>query len=219
MGLCLAALGCTAAEPARPRPPAPPAPAITLEAQALELARSSQPVAEHRRLSVLCGEWLVTMVAVDERGDEVELARGEGQLESMLDGRFLRWSATLSIAGAQRMTTGFLGFDLRSREYELLMISNLATGMEVAKGRGDPERGGLRFTLEQIDPATGSRARAVSVLRLVSPEHFVLDQIAVDAGGGERVVQRHHYRRKPATPAARSAGAPSAMKSARTRAG
>lgn len=217
LALSLAALGCTAAEPARPRALAANAPAPTLEAQTLELARASLPGAEHRRLSVLCGHWNVTMVAVDLRGEETELATGGGELEWVLDGRFLRWSATLSIAGAPRSTTGFLGFDLRRREYELLMISNLATGMSVATGLGDPQRTGLRFTLEAVDPTTGVRARAVSVLRLVSPDHFVLDQVAVDAEGRERVVQRHHYRRRAAAPPAAAGAATDATTSTRTR--
>ncbi len=157
------------------------------------------------------------MVAVDEQAAETELARGEGELEWKLDGRFLQWTATLSIAGAPRTTTGYLGFDVRSKEYELLMISNLATGMQVALGRGDPERDGLRFTLEQLDPETGAGIRAVSVLRLISKDHFALDQLASDGNGHERVVQRHHYRRRAPTAAEPSGAAPPTT-STRTRA-
>lgn len=188
---------CATAAPERPQSQSvAPAPPLSLEAQTIELERGSRPGPEHHRLAALCGEWNVTMVSVDERGRETEIARGVGQLESILDGRFVRWSATLGIAGAPRTTMGFLGFDLRSKTYELLMISNLATGMEVARGQGDPERGGLRFTLEQVDPASGASIRAISVLRIVSKDHFALDQIANDSVGQERVVQRHHYRRK-----------------------
>jgi hypothetical protein len=194
-------------------PRAPP----SLEEQTLALERASRPGPEHHRLSVLCGAWNVTMVAVDEQATEIELARGEGELEWKLDGRFLQWTATLSIAGAPRTTTGYLGFDVRSKEYELLMISNLATGMQVALGRGDPERGGLRFTLEQLDPETGAAIRAVSVLRLISKDHFALDQLASDGDGRERVVQRHHYRRRAPTAAEPSGAAPPTT-STRTRA-
>jgi hypothetical protein len=173
-----------------------PSVAPSLEQQTVELERASRPGPEHRRLSALAGQWDVAMVSVDDHGQETELARGEGDLEWVLDGRFLRWSATLGIAGAPRTTTGFLGFDRRNREFELLMISNLATGMEVATGRGDPERGGLRFELEQFDPEFSTRIRAISVLRLLTKDHFALDQVATDANGRERVVQRHHYRRR-----------------------
>ncbi len=200
LGIALlgASLGsCTTAEPARPQVVAPSV-APSLEQQTIELERASRPGPEHRRLDVLAGEWDVAMVSVDAQGRETELARGEGDLVWVLDGRFLSWSATLGIAGAPRTTTGYLGFDRRSRDYELLMISNLATGMEVATGRGDPERAGLRFTLEQFDAALSTRVRAISVLRLLTRDHFVLDQVSTDAGGRERVAQRHHYRRRAA---------------------
>lgn len=216
--LCWTASSCVAPEPARPQSVAPPAPP-SLEVQTIELERASRAGPEHHRLSVLCGAWNVTMVAVDEHAAETEIARGEGELAWMLDGRFLHWTATLSIAGAPRTTTGFLGFNTRSKEYELLMISNLATGMQVASGRGDPERGGLRFTLEQLDPATGARIRATSLLRLLTKDHFALDQTANDASGVERVVQRHHYRRRAAAPAASGTPASGTTTSAHTRGG
>src|SRR5215213_8483691 len=115
--LCVLVTGCTAPAPARPSGPAATRPAMSLEEQTRELASGSAPTDMHTSLAPLCGSWDVSVVALDAGGAETELAQGTGELESILGGRFLAWRATLSIAGAPRTTTGFLGFDVRTKRY------------------------------------------------------------------------------------------------------
>jgi hypothetical protein len=76
------------------------------------------------------------------------------------------------------------------------MISDLATGMGVARGGGALEHEGIAFTLEQFDPQSGLRLRMTSILRALARDHFVLEQIGTDAEGEERVVRRTHYHRR-----------------------
>lgn len=182
---------CVASEPARIAPSVRPVPAVSIEAQVDELVRASEPREAHRALDPLVGRWAVALCDVDGAGRETELARGHARIDWVLDGRFLRWDAELSIAGQPRQTTGYLGFDKRGGVYELLMISNLATGMSVAQGSGDLARSGIRFQLEQADPRSGSILRMQSRLALMTPDHFALDQLADDG----RIVRRTHYRR------------------------
>lgn len=170
-------------------------PPTTIEDQAAEAARRSQPRPEHRALAPLAGEWAVTVVDVDEHGGESGPHTGSARIEWVLGGRFLSWNAFLGIGGHDYATTGYLGFDVNSAEYQLLMISDLATGMGVARGRGDVSQRGIRLTLEVADPSNGAIRRAQSVLRVVDSDHFVLEQIGLDAAGVERVVRRTHYRR------------------------
>lgn len=174
----------------------------TLEQQAADAERASQPRAEHHALDPLAGSWSTSLVSVSPEGAESDPHPGSAQIRLVLGGRYLDWDATLEIGGVVHETTGFLGFDLNDGEYENLMISDLATGMSVAHGRGDIAGAGIKLVLEVADPSSGAIKRAQSTLRLVDKDHFVLEQLGIDAQGNERIVRRTHYRR--ANVAARS---------------
>lgn len=190
----LALAGCQAPDPRTlPRPGAAiPAEPRSLEEQVRELSAASRPGAMHQRLDALVGDWIVRLceVAVDQ--GERELARGDARIEWVHERRFLAWRASLEIAGS---TSGFLGYDQRSKQYQLLMISSLSSGMGVASGTGDLDDPGISFSQEILDAGTGARLRMTSILRSLGPDHFVLDAMGVDERGTERVVRRTHYER------------------------
>ena len=79
-----------------------------------------------------------------------------------------------------------------------MMISDLATGMEIARGSGEIRGAGIVFEIEQVDPATGARLVARSRLRTVSADHFVLEQLEPMPSGKDRVTRVWHYRRAAA---------------------
>ena len=164
----------------------------TLQEEVAMLARASRPGPIHAGLRALAGSWEVSLVSVAFDQSEREEARGTAVLEWVHDGRFLSWAADIGGTGT---TSGFLGFDLRHAQYQLLMISSLSTGMGVATGYGDLAGEGIRFTQEIVDPPSGRRMRMTSTLRLVDADHFVLDAFGVDERGEERVLRRTHYRR------------------------
>jgi len=170
-------------------------PVQSIEDQAREAANDSRPRKEHRALSPLAGRWKTTVVQVDASNGESDPHEGTASIEWVLGGRYLQWSTVLGIGGQDYATTGFLGFYVNESEYQLLIISDLATGMGVARGRGDLAERGIRLTLEVPDSSSGAIRRAQSVLRLVGPDHFVLEQLGIDPSGVERIVRRTHYRR------------------------
>ena len=169
----------------------------TLEHRVAELERASEPGPEHRALDPLVGDWRTVLASVGPDGGEVPLAAGTARVHWALDGRYLRWEASLEVAGVARQTSGFLGFDRRAANYVYFTVTSLSTGMSIARGVGELARGGIRFELEQVDPRTSVVVRMKSVLRL-EPDGFVLDQIGPDEGGREHVVQRTRYRRADA---------------------
>jgi Protein of unknown function (DUF1579) len=199
--LTLFVVACETPDPAGRRPlppvqaPANAPPPVPLEAQAKELLAGSKPGREHQALEPLLGEWDVSLSTVSPDGTESEPFRGHATLAWILGGRFLRWDANVDFAGVPGTTTGFLGFDARSRRYQLMMISDLATGMEIARGGGDLRGTGLVLELEQVDARTGNRLLARSRLRSLSSDHFVLEQLEGGAEGKDRTVRVWHYRR------------------------
>jgi hypothetical protein len=189
----------------RPPPPAaatvsPVADPVPLEEQVKGLASQSRPGARHAALGPLAGTWDVVLSDIGADQRETERFRGNATLAWILGGRFLRWDVAVDFGGVPGTTTGFLGFDSRLDEYELLMISDLAQGMAVAHGTGELAAQGLVFTVEQLDPRSGGRARSRSRLRLLAGDHFILQQLEPDSpgagsGGGEHVTRVWHYRR------------------------
>jgi hypothetical protein len=188
---------CVASEPTRAehKPTNLFAPPPTLEDQAKEAAKASQPRREHHALDPLVGTWVTKLVDVSPDGKESDVHAGSARISWVLGGRYLSWDATLEIGGDVHETTGYLGYDLNQGEYQLLMISDLATGMSVARGRGDIAAKGIRLSIEVVDPTSGAIKRAQSTLRLIDKDHFELDQLGIDTTGDERIVRRTHYRR------------------------
>lgn len=192
----LLAASCVS-HPEKPAPrnlPSAPPPGLAQQASLQEAA--TKPGKQHRALDPLVGAWITSNVATDERGNESDAVAGRAAIDWVLGGRYLRIDANLAIPGAATHTwSGFLGFDLAQDEYQWLMVSDLSTGMGVARGRGELGRGGIRFVLDVVDPRTGAMARATSLLRAIAADHVVLEQIGPDHNGLERVLRRTHYRR------------------------
>jgi hypothetical protein len=187
---------CVAPEPNPSKKPGSEVPNVeAIEAQAQTAANASKPRKEHRALDALAGTWKTTVVGVGPDGAEQDPHTGRASITSVFGGRYLHWEATLDLGTETHATTGYLGFDVNQAEYQLLMISDLSTGMGVARGRGDIAGTGIRLMIEIPDPETGALRRAVSTLRLVDKSHFVIEQYGADANGRERVVRRTHYQK------------------------
>jgi hypothetical protein len=173
---------------------------VPLEDQVRALSTESRPGPKHAAIGPLAGTWDVVLSDVGADQKETERFRGTATLAWILGGRFLKWDVAVDFGGVPGTTTGFLGFDARLDEYELLMISDLAQGMAVAHGTGELAAQGLVFTVEQLDPRSGARARSRSRLRLLAGDHFILQQLEPDSpaagsGGGEHATRVWHYRR------------------------
>ena len=193
--------GCEAPDPSTRRPASSPAiapavpSALSLEAQAKEYSIASRPGQAHKVLDPLIGDWEVTLSTLSADGVESEPFRGKATLAWTLGRRFVRWDATVQFGDTAGTTTGFLGFNTRTNQYQLMMISDLATGMEIARGSGEIRAVGIVFEIEQVDPATGGRLVARSRLRILAPDHFVLEQLEPAPGGKDKVTRVWHYRR------------------------
>ncbi|MFN0009085.1 MAG: DUF1579 family protein [Planctomycetota bacterium] len=180
-------------------PPAGSAAPLSIEAQAREYAVASRPGTAHQALEPLVGDWDVALSAIASDGTESDPYRGRATLAWTLGRRFLRWDASVSFGETLGTTTGFVGFNTRTREYQLMMVSDLATGMEIARGTGEIRGSGIVFEIEQVDPASGNRLIARSRLRTVSPDHFVLEQLEPTGSGRDRVTRLWNYRRAAPT--------------------
>lgn len=209
-GLALLAGGCvstsSSSAPSRP-PPRADAPLAPHEARArladqvLLLEQTSAPGEHHLRLRPLAGSWTVELEAFDAKGDSLgPQARGEAELGWILGGRFLRWESSLRFGegstARESRTFGLLGYAKDAQEYQLLMLSELVSGMVISRGRGDLEREGISLRPTSLEePRAGSRR---GVLRLAGPSAFVLEEHELGSDGREHLAQRATYRRRSA---------------------
>jgi len=186
----LLAGGCLGPSGAGAREPAPAPAPVPLPEQVRGLSLGSRPGPRHRVLEPLVGRWSVVIEA-----DGGSAYRGEATIAWALGGRFLRWDVRMDFGGTPAATTVYVGYDDRTAEYRMLMISDLSTSMEVASGRGDLASSGLVFTLELPDPRSGLRLRARSRLKLLDADRFLLEQLETTAGGEERIARTSRYSR------------------------
>ena len=185
--------GCTSTPPpVEPAPGNARPPHELTTAERIDLARRMhQRGRGHERIDSLEGTWEVEVTSQDADGSNVRPAgRGLGKIEWTMGRRFLRWDLELDVSGETHHVNGFLGYDVVVQEYQALWISELATGMSLARGDGDPEGRGIVL---QVRPTGDEVGGARSLLRILDVDHFVIESIAVDSKGEEGVVQRASY--------------------------
>jgi len=198
--LLLSSCGTTSSPPAVGPDGAETEAAASAGERTVDLARRlelTRPGRELRRLAPVIGSWQVRLETLDEEGLAVRrLAEGSAEITSELGGRYLRWQTSFLLEAHELQAEGLLGFDSEGDEYQFLWLSELATGMRVAVGRGDPERGGIRLEMTEIDPESGAVVRVRTVLEIDDHDHFVLEQWGFDPAENDWVpLQRTSYSR------------------------
>jgi hypothetical protein len=169
----------------------------TREVAVGERLASTAPGKELDRLAPLAGEWVVRIEILDSSGKALRtIGEGSATIATDLGGRFYDWAAHLDAGGRSVRARGLLGFDAGNGVYQFLWLSELATGMHIASGRGDPARGGIVLEVAERDPGSGALLRYRTVLEFTDHDHFTLEQRAFDSTAGEWVPrQRTSYRR------------------------
>ena len=97
----------------------------------------------------------------------------------------------MEIGGGTQETTGWLGYDRNAQEYQLCMITSFSSGMGIYRGQGDLAKDGIVFLFEQVDPKTGAHLRSRNRLKLITNDHFVIEDVDEDLVAHARA----HYRR------------------------
>jgi hypothetical protein len=165
------------------------APDIEKQVSAQEAA--SQPGPMHKKLDPLLGEWQMQVTRIAADGTEVAGGGGVTRITQLFGGRYQRWDAVLEIGSHPRETTGWLGYDRNAQEYQLSMITSFSSGMGIYRGHGDLAKDGIVFVLETIDPKTGVPMRSRNRLKLVTADHFVIEDVDEDMIAHAR----SHYRK------------------------
>lgn len=160
--------------------------------------RDSAPAEELARVASLVGTWGVTLDSYSPGSDDpLRLATGTAVITAELGGRFYLWQTVLESQGERIESQGRLGFDRQEERYELAWVSELSSAQRLARGRGDPQRGGVFLEWVDRDPETGAVLRARTVLRLEGEDRFFLEQWGLHPERGDFVrISRTSYERR-----------------------
>jgi hypothetical protein len=157
---------------------------------------ASRPGVQMRRLSPMVGDWVVEVEAFEANASPLSLAQGTATITAELGGRFLVWRTQMQVAGQGIESRGLLGYDRELERYELLWITELSSGQRIARGAGDPERGGIYLEASIPDAESGALRHSRSVLELHGPDCFSLEQWELDPASSEWILSRRTtYRR------------------------
>jgi hypothetical protein len=166
-------------------------PEVDLGQQVSAQEAASQPGPMHKKIDPLVGSWQTTVTRIAPNGSEVPSSSGETRITQLYGGRYQRWDSVMDIGGRPQETTGWLGYDRNAQEYQLCMITSFSSGMGIYRGQGDLAKEGIVFVLDHVDPKTGAHLRSRNRLKLVTNDHFVIEDVDEDLIAHSR----SHYRR------------------------
>ncbi len=190
--LLLALAACQSSTPQKPkRLPAVRQPTPDIEEEVSAREAKSRPGVMHKKLDPLIGDWQTSVTRLAPDGTEVPGGSGVTRITQLFGGRYQRWDAVMDIGGRSHETTGWLGYDLNALEYQLCIITSFSSGMGIYRGHGDLAKDGILFVLETIDQKTGVPMRSRNRLKLVTADHFVIEDVDEDMIAHAR----SHYRR------------------------
>lgn len=166
-------------------------PDTNLDEQVSAQEAASQPGVMHKKLEPLVGDWQTSVTRLAQDGTEVPCGSGVTRVTQMFGGRYLRWDAVMDIGSRKQETTGWLGYDRNAQEYQLSMITSFSSGMAIYRGQGDLSKEGIVFVFEQMDVKTGAHMRSRNRLKVLTNDHFVIEDVDEDLVAHSR----SHYRR------------------------
>lgn len=151
MAAALVALGAMAQDAKQA-----PAPAMDAQQKAAMDAwqKAATPGANHRKLAEMAGTWEVTVKSY-EGGGEPQVSKGKALRKMILGGRFLQEEYKGSYMGQPFDGLGLTGYDNVLKQFSLLWMDSMGTGMATGKGQMDPAGKTLSSTVEFTDPVTG----------------------------------------------------------------
>jgi hypothetical protein len=114
----------------------------------VEMAR---PVAEHKKLDALAGDWKVTTKFWFGAGDP-QVYTGTARNRMILGGRFLQSDVKQRHGDTSMESLTLYGFDRRTSEYTLVGYDTLGTYYVTAAGKPDAGRGGVVMNGTYLQP-------------------------------------------------------------------
>lgn len=180
----------TDSAPASAQEEAKPAEGQLTEEEWAAMAAYGQPGEAHKVYEGLVGKWnLKVRTSLGAEGDWTE-SKGTAEYKWMMGGRFLMEQASCNFEGMTFEWVGLLGYNNHTKEYTAVWVDNASTDTENARGQYDATTRSIDFQGEQFHPRYGRATKFRWVMRLSSPERFVIEMYAPnDQGKDEKQME------------------------------
>jgi hypothetical protein len=126
--------------------------------------QASKPSAAHQVLRSLTGKWETRSMYWAHPGAVQSVSRGEAEVRSLYEGRFIQEDLSGRILGRPFQGLGIMGHDNIRNRYTSFWIDSLGTTMSFAEGTYDPARKIFEFRGSFVDPVTRKTTPTRSVV-------------------------------------------------------
>ena len=111
------------------------------------------PGSEHAMLAKLEGTWKQTYKNYMVPNAEPIIETGEGKMEMILEGRFLKWTSKGEIMGRTIKGMTILGYDNRLKIYTAYGFDTMGTYAVTAEGKMNETSGSIEYKGKNYEPA------------------------------------------------------------------
>lgn len=158
----------------------------------MEMAR---PVAEHKKLESLAGDWQATTKFWFGPAGEPQRYTGTARNRMILGGRFLQSDVRQKRGDMSMESLTLYGFDRRTSEYTLVGYDTLGTYYITAAGKPDSARGGVVLNGTYLQPPALTEQRYTFVWTEKSANEHVFTLYFLGADGKDMRVAETSFTR------------------------
>ena len=197
-------VGPAAAEEKKPANPAKPGAADTAPAAATAAAdqkammdawmKVATPGEAHKWLDPMVGTWDAKITMWMAPGAPPQESTGTSENKWVLGGRFVEQRYDGTFMGQPFSGVGYTGYDNFKKKYIGSWMDNMGTMMMVSQG--DAAGKTLTMTSAMDDIMTGKSTTVKSEIKIVAPDHHVMEMWGPDPSGKQFKTMEIHYTRK-----------------------
>ena len=162
--------------------------------EALELYMT--PGAQHERLAVLEGTWIVRGRRWAAPGASARSFDGVSEITMIMGGRYLHESVEGDAMGSPYHGLGMLGYDNALRRYVRVRIDSAGTGIVRLEGVHDERADMLQLEGFAPDPGTGRLRRVRTEERMIDENTLLITEYDHDPDGREFTSREMRYERR-----------------------
>ena len=164
------------------------APAMTEEQKAMQARMQEFTTVNenHKALEALVGSWKTNVKFwMDPKGAPEE-SEGTSEGKMIMGGRFLEQTFTGTAMGQPFEGRGIYGYDNLRKEYTVIWLDNMATGIMISAGKYDPTNKTLTEVGSMSCPITNEAHRWYrAVTTLTDVDHYTYETYMKDKDGTE----------------------------------
>jgi hypothetical protein len=152
------------------------------------------PSAAHKWLEPLVGAWDAKVTMWMAPGAPPEMSTGTSETKWVLGGRFLEQRYEGSFMGQPFSGVGYTGYDNYKGKYVGTWMDTMGTMIMVSQGEAVGKTLAMTSTVDDV--FTGKPTKIKNAVKIVDPDHHVMEMWGPDSTGQQFKTMEIHYTRK-----------------------